>query len=586
MIVDISKDMSYKGAYSLGELKAIDEEVELHTSPHIGTISCDIDDFTTPEPDLPSNLDQHSSSTADPEEHTAIAERLRKIPGFETYSYHDSDSETSRNNVAHGTMPAAGSANEFHDLVALHHISNPRGSEILTALDKLKALSRSREEIAALQVKFNTSNHKIGRARRDFLTEVDLLHQILQRIEGADFFRESLAIQLSSLNDSNDELAREEQASKELSQRLVQTQWNLKEAEDSFYARFSGGVRPGDSDADDEDLQFLQKRLATSSTTHPAPPSTWSSSHGNRKPEPVFSDTGAQTAPPTIFSSPPPSQATPLLDQVVHLAHMFHTESVKTDKRPRVSKEQWVADKITSRYIGSWLDDWVVRIQTPNILSTELRILELQEKSSSVEVAAPLAVPQTQGTPTFQALEAVRRRDFQLLLGYDIQQLDPQMTRIKKSTQPARPTKFKGLVDIKVPVVHTKQYIAMWGRDMAQNASLESYRILHFGKVEIANLVRASNPDPLLKLVLDVRNLEVPLSETKASEQPFMAVRSNFGHPLELLDEIHSLNSLRVQPPSEAAGERPSVATHSLGKCLSPRVQTRADHVETVSKYS
>lgn len=533
--------MSVRSAYSKKRVPILTtiEELEPHNEPRGGSQFSDYDEDEeqvfedakeyTSRASSPVT-DDYGESLIDPGD--AIAERLRKLPGFETYQCRGSESGGSirdANPTHNGTGSDFMARIEFwNDLRSNSNLQASVG-ELLTARERLKILYRMRKGIVSVQSKIDETNRKIARARKAFLKELEELDRLLEKgATEASFSRPSVKFQLSSLHQCSDDLKREEADLEILTERFNQAQWNLREKEKLLYSQYATGIKTEDSEASEEDRIFESRLTDPSLRKLPIPMSNMIQfgEHLQKPDRIVVTDSDVllilNENYSTMVSSRPPS----IPEAATRRAKSDVVQLDGNPLGPTTAKPLLPTDETIEQHIGSWLELPVPGYGV-SLFAATLRRLETQEQATVIpDISSSAMQPQAMAKSTFLSLTNVRRRDFQLLFGYDIQRLESDMHHVKMTDKPARPSKFRGLMDIKVPTVHTSQYIAVWGRDMAQNASLEAYRIYQFGRLDFERLIKIKLQDPLVKLVQDVRQLYVPLDDPKFSKQTFITVNS------------------------------------------------------------
>lgn len=552
---------------------------------HILTALCS-DANTDPSLEVEESPFPPSPPRSDRSKRSNYAARLKQIPGFEAYSYHSTSSSyedgTANINghiVLYGSgyddgiaggrghsAPYKSDANRGNHHRNSHHFRSTlnRGSVAVNnrppVLSQLKTITSKREALMRLESQIKIIHRKLASRRADWQNEI---YSGFSVINQDSFNIETLNRVWTKLQDKLFEISEEMTTLEEelhlLEGERTRTHWTVKGAEGDLYASLTGGARPGDSDASQEDR--LLTNLAHKSI--------------DARPEHELLVEIASTYMPPIFDAHDGRILKhPAMSRFVNQEEEELSNGVGLDHalepRPLSPIQQ-----LKLRNAG--VDD--SEKAGPNdkrMLEAIKRELTFQNETSGIGLCFPstnaailrgnidAAGRSTLLAPT-AAFVKVRKGDFTSLLGYDIDQLNWRLTSVGNPQQGEPHTVAQKLANIHVESIHTGQLISLWGRQMSQNSALEASRTYIYGEHSLESLLKRNQTElgskvsadvvkltvPLLRLVEDVRKLKVPLESTDIYNQPLIAVSHNF-------DENY-------RPPSSSVGANASVNANRSG---------------------
>lgn len=456
------------------------------------------------------------------------AAQLRKIPGFQTYSHGGSDStrqeRTINSNGDYGAVQSNGS--EIVEY-APHHLPGSkafvrrRGSigvnTVSALLPMLKDASRKRDLLLQLEFRAVEAHRRLVRLRKCML-QVAVSGELRSSDDSTDIgeLRLQWKSQLKSMKTICDDVSREESSVEELQQQVAQLQWEIKGCEEELFASLTGGTRPSDSEPSIED--HLMNRVNAST-----PPPSYSSQD--------LVDPGVLDTPKP---RPPAMQA--LSTTAAETQTAPHEGLNSTPRRPMSPLDQ-VREPQGRR-----------RSDTKAVSSLRLNVPHAIAFCGSCFPEDDLYLQQARSRKLFVVKEIVeiRKRDLRTALGFDLTEIDASLTLSQKLKEEVAAGVPQKLTNIDVPTVHTKQFISLWGREMSQNAALESYRMFLYGGKNFQELIKQGKIDPLVKLVQDVRSLQVPFTPNDYSEQPLITVVDTFNTSADTY-------SVEAQPSGKSA---------------------------------
>ena len=371
-----------------------------------------------------------------------------------------------------------------------------------------------------LEFRIEDVHAKLARAHQNLSQDVregdSLLHQDALTI--ADV-RARWKQHQRDLHKLSGELVMEEAELEPLHHQLTQAQWDVKCAEDDLYASVTGGIRPADSDTSLEDR--LLERAAGS-----AVPPLRHRSH--------LSD--------QIFGMP--NEHLTLGNKSIEHSVSTPAQALGAERRnlPRVSSQ------------GPSPSDQYPQVQRSG--SSEAKKVLTHERQVDQEIMyCGFGFPQEdlyryhgEGSRNHlllavKELAEIRRTYFRTSLGFDLSKINASMQLTGRLQKDVIAGVAQKLTNIRMPTIHTRQFISLWGRGMSQNSALESSRTLRYGGHEFEQLVKQGKIGPIVKIIQDVRNLEVPLSQTGAINQPDIAVGAT--------KDVTASSSIAVQPSGE-----------------------------------
>ncbi|KAK5948400.1 hypothetical protein OHC33_010574 [Knufia fluminis] len=361
-----------------------------------------------------------------------------------------------------------------------------------TAVSKLQSDTRASLDVNAL-LAIRPQLKLISRKR-------DLLLQLEFRIE-----------------DVHAKLARARQSlQKEVGKGDTLAQWDVKSAEDDLYASVTGGIGPADSDIS------LEDRLLAHAAAPPPSALRGKSCASDRLTEEQYGNlafgsttgehvlaTTAEAADTVDRGSLRVSSRSPSLSSRNPLGQRRGSPAAKR----ALAREKYTANEVLFCGMGFPQEDLYRYIREGSRNQSFLAVMELVD---------------------------IRRNDLKAALGFDLSKINAKMTLTDRLQKDVVTGVAQKLTNIRLPTIHTRQFISLWGRDMSQNAALELSRTVCYGEHEFELLVEQKKNWPIMRIVQDVKNLEVPLSQTPGPDQPDIAV----GFTKLVLDS----SSIDVQP--------------------------------------
>ena len=91
---------------------------------------------------------------------------------------------------------------------------------------------------------------------------------------------------------------------------------------------------------------------------------------------------------------------------------------------------------------------------------------------------------------TIEELTDIRRTDFRTSLGFGLSKINASMELTGRLQKGVIAGVAQKLTNIRMPTIHTRQSISLWGGGMSQNAALEFSRTLRYGGIEFEQLVK------------------------------------------------------------------------------------------------
>lgn len=464
------------------------------------------------------------------------AAQLRKIPGFEGYACHGSNS-TANDGTIHTRQSLAGTATDDglrQHGSAIVRLPDFRQDSVGAAsspavLSQLKSIIRKRDLLLHVEVRIENVYKELAEMRES----IDLELANGTRMASDDrsdvaTLRQQWKHHLEALRRLTDLVAQEESELEPLQQQLTRTQSEVKVAEDDLYALLTDGRRPGDSDVSRED-RLLATLVSGPVDAHESVPEL----HDNLTidPPPAYC-----TLEPT-FSAPDASFADPY-----HEPDHHQKAELKPDSRPETPIDT-TATRRSSSDVGQALSQdmvtaWASRRRRLLSADTAFCGYCLPQDDLHEYIAAAARDP---SLLMVNPLADMRRVDLRNALGFDLAKIDAKITLTHSLQKEVAVGVAQKLTNIRVPTIHTRQFISLWGRGMSQNAVLESWRTLLYSSHDYKQLVKKGNIGQLVKLVQDVRNLEVPLNNTSITDQPEITVG---GH----VPDVAAASSVGVEP--------------------------------------
>ena len=343
-----------------------------------------------------------------------------------------------------------------------------------------------------------------------------------------------------------DEIATVEGKLEPLQDELTNVQYDVKVSEDRLYASLTGGEHPADSEAGVED-DMLMSILNNDDNTDvvdvnliPGP------LQAQAMPGADFRDMDEVKASATGFAF---DSATDVNLVRKRNGSRSRHQSPATKSRPR-KKSADINGVMTSggpalinivqdadtttdliAHFGSWVPD-----------SGTLRPRTLAASQSSYLIAA-------------KELRSIRRNDFRAILGFDIDRLDHDLLLMNGLKPSEMSSVAQKLAHINVETIHTRQFISLWGREMSQNSPLELSRTQLYGRQDVLDILkRQSQTAVLLRLVADVRKLEVPSNSANAIDNPEIKVGealTDYGPESSIMVQLSDYNSSYGQAGSK-----------------------------------
>lgn len=460
--------------------------------------------------------------------HSFVKWQLREIPGFEGYSYHSSNATPHDATLVSKRRLSRIGHSETDPLEIYPHStavsklqSDTRASLDVNALlairPQLKLISRKRDLLLQLEFRIEDVHAKLARARQSLQKEVGkgdtLVRQDVLTI--ADVQARWKQHQ-RRLHDLLAELVLEEAELEPLQHQLTQAQWDVKSAEDDLYASVTGGIGPADSDIS------LEDRLLAHAAAPPPSALRGKSCASDRLTEEQYGNlafgsttgehvlaTTAEAADTVDRGSLRVSSRSPSLSSRNPLGQRRGSPAAKR----ALAREKYTANEVLFCGMGFPQEDLYRYIREGSRNQSLLAVMELVD---------------------------IRRNDLKAALGFDLSKINAKMTLTDRLQKDVVTGVAQKLTNIRLPTIHTRQFISLWGRDMSQNAALELSRTVCYGGHEFELLVEQKKNWPIMRIVQDVKNLEVPLSQTPGPDQPDIAV----GFTKLVLDS----SSIDVQP--------------------------------------
>ncbi|KAK5095864.1 hypothetical protein LTR70_003183 [Exophiala xenobiotica] len=472
------------------------------------------------EHDRPRSPSQRVSNTSSEIDYAA---RLRRIPGFEGYTHHSTNSTHQGETVdtrhsAFLKYPLAAFRVLPHSSAAHKASSDQRlsfdANALLATLPQLKTISRKRKSLLQLEVKVENIHRKLAIIREGIANEVkEGLVLSEDRDQSASVLHQRLRHQLRRMDDFVNDAILEENELEPLQRQLTTAQWDVKVAEDDLYASLAGGARPSDSDASLEDRMLTA--LLLDSDPEPQPEHSTECSERSSLAHPsIFNrkyrrDDGARDShatlwpdksvmPRTVASPSSTEMSSPRKEQPAH-REVPNVEAIRSQNKVAASaaKREALFESETALF-GSCFP--------------EENLLEPIDRGANEPL---LLVGRT--------MIDMRRTDMKAVLGFDPSKVgaDFNVTELQKEVTIGVAQRLSRL---DVPTIHTRQFISLWGRGMSQNAALESGRTFLYGREYLGQLINQSRIGYLEKMVKNVRKLEVPFSQIEAMKQPDITV--------------------------------------------------------------
>lgn len=484
--------------------------------------------------------DAHSTTSTE----TDYAAKLRRIPGFENYSYHGSGSLNQDSNIDSCTSRYATQVRNASEIPHHKHVKfqsstlNP-GSVVAdvpnAALSQLKDISRKRELLSQLDSQVKSIHRKLANLRQELSQEICRGDALAKNdlLDTRRWVRDLRRYQ-RHLHRKTDEIARAEEELEPLQSQLTRAHFDVKTAEDDLYASFAGGARPGDSDASHEDRIF--SALVLGLTDHD---DAESSEHAYSRPPPPYNVEHYST-----------DQESHLKDTSEGASGQQRAHSVSTGSRSRqLSPLKHTNPRRNSQDTGkaSRLERaHASKHKRSSNINTEIIGIGYVFPADHDLVPLIEAGSQDRLLRVAQVLQKVRKTDFETFFGYDVNRLDSGLNFVAKMQEERElPSVAQKLANIRVDTIHKAQLVSLWGRQMSQNAILEAWRTYAHGRHTPELLNGRGKRESLLRLVQNVRNLEVPMDLDDASNDRLITVGTF------IVEGDHN-SSINVQPSGKS----------------------------------